>query len=228
MFGTRSVREPSVFATSTARPRFTCSWRTTTGVPSSTPNPDPIAGTFATARTAANAMRWVKLTFPRPVRDRWLFRIWRLTSSSFAGTLRTDVAVGTPRLASMFSTIRAAAPRIGFVVSPSSTSGAVPLPAGGGVGGGAGGGGGGGGGRRRGRRGRSDRDRPVAGARGGAARGHVVGEELLPGRCHRRRIRQVLAVHLVDESGVGAQILERVGHVPEGTAPDRDPNPSAS
>src|SRR3954462_4168183 len=73
-------------------------------------------------------MRCVKLTFPRPVRDRWLLRIWRLTSSSFAGTLRTDVAVGTPRLASMFSTMRAAAPRIGLVVSPPSTSGAHPLP----------------------------------------------------------------------------------------------------
>src|SRR4051812_45173851 len=79
-------------------------------------------------------MRCVKLTFPRPVRDRWLLRIWRLTSSSFAGTLRTDVAVGTPRLASMFSTMRAAAPRIGLVVSPSSTSGADPLPPGAGVG----------------------------------------------------------------------------------------------
>src|SRR3954467_11371509 len=63
-------------------------------------------------------MRCVKLTFPRPVRERWLFRIWRLTSSSFAGTLRTDVAVGTPRLASMFSTMRAAAPPIGFGGAP--------------------------------------------------------------------------------------------------------------
>src|SRR5689334_15018181 len=82
-------------------------------------------------------MRWVKLTLPRPVRDRWLLRIWRLTSSSFAGTLRTDVAVGTPRLASMFSTMRAAAPRIGFGVSPSTTSGDKQLPPGAGAGAGA-------------------------------------------------------------------------------------------
>ena len=62
-------------------------------------------------------MRWVKLTLPAPVRASWLFRIWRLTSSSFAGTARTEVAVGTPRLASMFSTVRAAraAQRLGLV-----------------------------------------------------------------------------------------------------------------
>ena len=70
-------------------------------------------------------MRWVKLTLRRAVRPRWLFRIWRLTSSSLAGTSRTEVAVGTPRLASMFSTMRAAAPRIGLGVSPSSRIGAA-------------------------------------------------------------------------------------------------------
>src|SRR5829696_3232836 len=37
----------------------------------------------------------------------------RLTSSSLAGTSRKLVAVGTPRLASMFATMRAAAPRRG-------------------------------------------------------------------------------------------------------------------
>ena len=58
-------------------------------------------------------MRWVKLTLPAPVRARWLLRIWRLTSSSFAGTVRTEVAVGTVRLASMFSAMRAATPRSG-------------------------------------------------------------------------------------------------------------------
>src|SRR5215217_2807838 len=68
-------------------------------------------------------MRCVKLTLPAPVRASWLFRIWRLTSSSFAGIARTDVAVGTPRLASMFSTLRAAAPRRGSGSSPSRTSG---------------------------------------------------------------------------------------------------------
>src|SRR5690606_6571224 len=37
----------------------------------------------------------------------------RFTSRSLAGTSRKLVAVGTPRLASMFATMRAAAPRIG-------------------------------------------------------------------------------------------------------------------
>ncbi len=49
----------------------------------------------------------------------------RLTSSSFAGTFLKLVAVGTERLFSMFSTIRAATPRIGVP-----TSGASPLLAG--------------------------------------------------------------------------------------------------
>jgi hypothetical protein len=69
-------------------------------------------------------MRWVKLTLVPPVRARWLLRIIRLTSRSLAGTVRTDVAVGTPRLASMFWTIRADAPRSTLGASPSSTRGA--------------------------------------------------------------------------------------------------------
>src|SRR5512133_635614 len=64
-------------------------------------------------------MRWVKLTLAPPVRARWLFRICRLTSSSLAGTVRTEVAVGTASEASMFSTMRAVAPRIGTGRSPS-------------------------------------------------------------------------------------------------------------
>src|SRR5450631_1422198 len=56
-------------------------------------------------------MRWVKLTLAPVVRASWLFRIWRLTSSRRAGTLRTLVAVGTERLASMLATMREAAPR---------------------------------------------------------------------------------------------------------------------
>src|SRR5262245_46849873 len=89
-----------------------------------TPYPEFSAGTFCTAFVIAYAMKWVKLTLPRPTRLRWLLRIWRLTSSSFAATVRTDVAVGTPRLASMLSTTRAAAPRSGSAVSPSMTGGA--------------------------------------------------------------------------------------------------------
>ena len=72
-------------------------------------------------------MRCVNDTLPPRVRARWLFRIWRLTSSSFAGTERTEVAVGTPRLASMFATMRAAAPRSGCGASPSSTTGAAAV-----------------------------------------------------------------------------------------------------
>ncbi len=75
----------------------------------------------------------MKLTLPEPVRASWLLRIWRLTSSSLAGTTRTDVAVGTPRLASMFSTVRAAAPRRGSGSSPSRTIGPGRVGAGVGV-----------------------------------------------------------------------------------------------
>src|SRR6516165_711208 len=56
-------------------------------------------------------MRCVKLTLSCPTRPSWLLRIWRLTSRSLAGTARTDVAVGTRSDASMFVTVRAAAPR---------------------------------------------------------------------------------------------------------------------
>src|SRR4051794_23720957 len=55
-------------------------------------------------------MRWVKLTFPPRPRRRWLLMTTRLSMSSLAGTARTLVAVGTARLASMLTTVRAAAP----------------------------------------------------------------------------------------------------------------------
>src|SRR5579871_6790321 len=64
-------------------------------------------------------MRWVKLTFPPRRRARWLLRMVRLSSSSLAGTRRTDVAVGTARLDSMLAANRAAAPLRGCVRSPS-------------------------------------------------------------------------------------------------------------
>src|SRR6516162_1704564 len=56
-------------------------------------------------------MMWVKLTFAPVVRANWLFRTSRFTSSRRAGTVRTLVAVGTPKLASMLATMREAAPR---------------------------------------------------------------------------------------------------------------------
>ena len=101
-----------------------------------------MTGTDSTmARTTAKPMMWVKLTLPPRVRPRYPLMIRRLTSSSFAGTSRKLVAVGTERLDSMFVTMRAATPRRG---SPgTSTSAAVTVgaaaafspPAGGGVGG---------------------------------------------------------------------------------------------
>ncbi len=56
-------------------------------------------------------MMWVKLTLAPVVRANWLLRMSRFTSRRRAGTERTLVAVGTPRLASMFATMRDAAPR---------------------------------------------------------------------------------------------------------------------
>ena len=119
----------------------------------------------------------------------------RLTSRSLAGTLRKLVAVGTSRLASMLATMRArgaadrlAHRRLGGV------GGRRGAAAGGGRGrrgGAARRGGGAGGGGRRGR------------LRGGVA--PVVGEEVLPALAHRRRVGQVLLVHLVDEPRVGPE-----------------------
>ncbi len=48
----------------------------------------------------------------------------RFSSSSFTGILRSEVAVGTERLRSMFSTIFSAGPRIGSASAPVSATGA--------------------------------------------------------------------------------------------------------
>src|SRR5262245_48656324 len=48
----------------------------------------------------------------------------RLISSSFAGTSRNEVAVGTERLASMLATMRAPTPRMGSPGGASSAAGA--------------------------------------------------------------------------------------------------------
>src|SRR5450432_2979960 len=77
---------------------------------------------------------------PRP-RFRWLFITRRLSATSLAGMSRTLVAVGTVRLASMFVTVRAAAPLSGTIsstaVSPSDAA-VLALSAGAGARGGAG------------------------------------------------------------------------------------------
>src|SRR6185369_8109458 len=70
-------------------------------------------------------MRWVKLTLPPRPRVRWLLITMRLSASSFAGTARTLVAVGTASEASMFCTIRAATPRSGTRFSVPAVA---PLP----------------------------------------------------------------------------------------------------
>src|SRR5215203_1564863 len=62
-------------------------------------------------------MRCVNETLPRPLRWRYPLMTLRLTSSSFAGTLRKLVAVGTPRLRSMLATMTAPTPRMGDPVS---------------------------------------------------------------------------------------------------------------
>jgi hypothetical protein len=57
-------------------------------------------------------MTWVKESL-RPVAARYLLARRRFSSSTLMGTSRNEVAVGTPRLDSMFSTILSATPRSG-------------------------------------------------------------------------------------------------------------------
>src|ERR687886_2973038 len=64
-------------------------------------------------------MRWVKDTLPPRERARWLLMTIRLSASSFAGTARTLVAVGTVSDTFMFLTTLAAAPRSGTWVGDS-------------------------------------------------------------------------------------------------------------
>src|SRR3954465_14098852 len=108
-------------------------------------------------------MRWVKDPLPPRERARWLLITMRLSASSFAGTARTLVAVGTVSETFMFLTTAADAPRRGDCL-PAATGAAGVLVAGaaglalaagaaacsgsggGGAGGGRGGGGRGGGG----------------------------------------------------------------------------------
>ena len=121
MFGTRSVREPSFFCTSTAIPSRTLSRWMRWGCPSTSAYASFIRGNASNARRIAHATMWVKLTFVWPVDSRCLLRRRRFSSSVRTGIVRTDVAVGIWRLASMFSTMRTAPPRIGWRMSPGST-----------------------------------------------------------------------------------------------------------
>src|ERR671920_2362995 len=67
-------------------------------------------------------MMWVNDTLPPRARARWLLMTIRLSHSSFTGTDRTLVAVGTVRLRSMFCAVRAGAPRSGVTFGSSLAS----------------------------------------------------------------------------------------------------------
>src|SRR5260221_9711074 len=69
-------------------------------------------------------MMWVKETLPPRARLRWLLMTTRLSMSSFAGTARTLVAVGTSSDDSMLTTTRAAGPFKMFVVVAAVVAGA--------------------------------------------------------------------------------------------------------
>ena len=111
MDGTRSWRLPSGLARSIAIPRLTWAGVIRVGLPSTTSKPTFISGIDRSARTIAKPTMWVKDTLPPRARARWLLMTIRLSQSSFTGTLRTEVAVGTSSEASMFCTVRAGAPR---------------------------------------------------------------------------------------------------------------------
>ena len=82
------------------------------GLPfSSTSKPLFMSVISVIASIIAQPMRWVKETLPARLRLRWLLMTRRLSNSSFTGTSRTEVAVGTPRDSFMFRTTAAAGPR---------------------------------------------------------------------------------------------------------------------
>src|SRR3954447_2468245 len=83
-------------------------------------------GNGPAARTTRKPIRWVNETLPPRARARWLLMTMRLSASSFAGTARTLVAVGTVSETFMFLTTLAAAPRRGDCV-PAATGGAAVL-----------------------------------------------------------------------------------------------------
>ncbi len=70
------------------------------------------------ARTIAYPIRWVKEIFPPRLRLRKLLITIRLSAINFAGTARTEVAVGTSSEDVIFFTTAAATPRNGVVVTP--------------------------------------------------------------------------------------------------------------
>src|SRR4051812_19332219 len=111
MDGTSSCRVPSGRGRSIARPRLMWAGVIRLGLPSTVSNPTFISGIARSALTSAKPIRWVNDTLPPRARARWLLITIRLSQSSFTGTERTLVAVGTVNDTSMFATVRAGAPR---------------------------------------------------------------------------------------------------------------------
>src|SRR5690606_21188125 len=87
---------------------------------------------------SAQPMRCVKLILPPRERDMWLLMTIRLSIISFAGIVRTLVAVGTVSDWSMFAASVLVMPRSGVTLSWSSASSSVGSVGGVGLGAGAG------------------------------------------------------------------------------------------
>ncbi len=118
MPATTSWRSPFGLARSMARPRLTWSGLTRVGLPSLTAKELFIVGMALMACTIAYPMRCVKEIFPPRARLRWLLMTMRLSKSSFTGTARTEVAVGSSREAFMFFATAADGPRSGTYSGP--------------------------------------------------------------------------------------------------------------
>src|ERR1044072_8145168 len=115
---TTRFRPPPLAGRSIARPRLTCAGVTIDGLPSVSAKCWFMFGKSPMARTIAYPMRWVKEIFPPRFRLRKLLITIRLSAINFAGTARTEVAVGTSSEEVMFLTTAAATPRSGVVVRP--------------------------------------------------------------------------------------------------------------
>ncbi|MGX1272315.1 hypothetical protein RKD18_005509 [Streptomyces phaeoluteigriseus] len=89
------------------------------------------------ACTIAKPIRCVKEIFPPRARLRWLLMTMRLSNSSFTGTARTDVAVGSSSEAFMFLTTAADGPRSVTYSGPSGEAAGSALRAGSAAGAGA-------------------------------------------------------------------------------------------
>ena len=116
--GTISVRVPSFFSTSTARPRLTWPSSTRWGLPSISAKWWAMTGMSWPARAIAKAIRCVKETFcPASL------SCLRRPSMAVTVSVRNEVAVGIERLSSMYRA-SIAAPPLSSVAAPSTGAGA--------------------------------------------------------------------------------------------------------